>query len=158
MQPAQALEHAWEADSFFKLSLYLTIPFPRQLRLLKTGMASPRMAQIEVLRMVTGKESGVQCEVFQPPRFGIPRDLGQFFLLLFHLLPIWESHAPFSDPDVALPHTRTMQREGEKTWENLGRMHKENNFSRPRLRNVACSYIELLALRARDKETPGHSA
>ena len=47
-------------------------PFPRQLRLLKTGMASPRMAQIEVLRMVTGKESGVQCEVFQPPRFGIP--------------------------------------------------------------------------------------
>ena len=28
MQPAQALKHAWEADSFFKLSFYLTIPFP----------------------------------------------------------------------------------------------------------------------------------
>ncbi len=95
MQPAQALEHAWEVNSFFKLSFYLTIPsFPpplpsRQLRLLETGMASPRIAQIEVLRMVMGSEGGVQCEVFQPSRFGIPRDLSQFSFFFSHLLRIY---------------------------------------------------------------------
>ncbi len=138
MQPAQALEHAWEADSFFKLSFHLTIPVPpsfpgrRQLRLLETGMASPRIAQIEVLRMVMGKESGVQCEVSQPSRFDIPRDLGQFFFSPFPSSPYLRFFRTLFGFRCCITTNSYDEKRKKKTWENLGLTHKENQLLPPR--------------------------